>query len=501
MNLKLDLKISDFAKENMGDNVIEEPVSPPACKADEGPPLIFSQSIEDIAREVVDENRRFKSAEKTSVCETQIPKVVELIERNPFTPLIPATVCDISEDPSIPNKSKQSPTLHMSGGMVSTDMTLNISSVPTSVITNNTSTSVTVKGDQGIDNILQYFRSQNQTMATDNTQGILPLDLSVRNVVEGSSSLPKSLDTGICNLGIRKRKRDENPLNENGNLLYDGKRQMVALQNKAATLRFEEKKPEHKAKVEKVKERDTEIIMQKNQELDNNREKNKKENEKKKVLPEKAQCDKLKNGNDFACRLVLPKKREEKAKIVFPNGLHVEIDRSMFHTLEQQILGKRQKISTKTASQNRNASKRQKKIQRSDKKKQAPLANPGKLKTDLKKSPKFVPHIEKYDTKPKDMPLIVEEEYFTTHSTETKDQNGISESRMTPPPTPPPTSPINQPYFSPSLIRSSPPPSPKFTTPPPSNPSSPPGLHKLPSVVSKPSYYTKYENRKILKVK
>jgi len=359
------------------------------------------------------------------------------------------------------------------------------------VITNNTSTSVTMKEDQGIDNILQYFRCQNQTLATDNTQRNIPLDLSVRKVVEGSALLPESLNKGICNMGFRKRKRDENPLNENGNLLYDGKRQMVALQNTAATLRFEEKKPEHKAKVEKVKERDTEIIMQKN----------KKENEKKKVLPETAQCDKLKNGNDFACRLVLPKKKGEKAKIVFPNGLHVEIDRRMFHTLEQQILGKRQKILTKTASQNQNASKRQKKIQKSDKKKQAPLANPGTLKTDVKKCPKFVPQIEHYDTKPKDMPLIVEEEYFTTHSTETKDQNEISESRMTPPPTPPPTSLVDQPYFSQSLVRSSPPPSPKFITPPPSNPSSPPGLHKLPSVVSKPSYYTKYENRKILKVK
>merc|ERR1719481_2135168 len=331
----------------------------------------------------------------------------------------------------------QSPTLHMSGGMVSTDMTLNISSVPTSVITNNTSTSVTVKRDQGIDNILQYFRGPHQTLATDNTQRNLPLDLSVGKVVEGSSSLPKSLDTGICNLGNKKRKRDENPLNENGNLLHVGKRQIVALRNKAATLRFEEKKPEHKAKVEKVKERDTEIIMQKNQELDNNWVKNKKENEKKKVLPEKAQYDKLKNENDFACRLVLPKKKGEKAKIVFPNGLHVEIDRSIFHTLEQQVLEKRQKTSTKTASQNQNASKRQKKIQKSDKKKQAPLANPGKLKTDVKKSPKFVPHIEDYDTKPKDMPLIVEEEYFTTHRTEKKDQNEISVSRMTPPPTPP----------------------------------------------------------------
>merc|ERR1719450_1527490 len=230
--------------------------------------------------------------------------------------------------------------------MVSTDMTLNISSVPTSVITNNTSTSVTVKGDQGIDNILQYFRCQNQTLATDNTQRNLPLDLSVRKVVEGSTLLPN-------NMGFRKRKRNDIPLNENGNLLYVGKRQTVALQNKAATPSFEEKKPERKAKVEKVKEHDTEITMQRNHELDDNPVENKMENEK--------------------------------------------------------------------------ASKRQKKIQKSDKKKQAPLANPGKLKTDVKNCPKYVPHIEDYDTKPKDMPLIVEDDYFTTNSAETKDQNEITE--------------------------------------------------------------------------
>eukprot|EP00092_Neocalanus_flemingeri_P104852 GFUD01134342.1.p1 GENE.GFUD01134342.1~~GFUD01134342.1.p1 ORF type:complete len:169 (+),score=50.28 GFUD01134342.1:73-507(+) len=36
-------------------------------------------------------------------------------------------------------------------------------------------------------------------------------------------------------------------------------------------------------------------------------------------------------------------------------------------------------------------------------------------------------------------------------------------------------------------------------TPPPSS-TSPLGLHKLPSIVSKPSYYAKYENRKVFKV-
>jgi len=37
---------------------IEEPVSPPSCHPDEGPPLLFSQSIEDLAAVIVKENRQ-----------------------------------------------------------------------------------------------------------------------------------------------------------------------------------------------------------------------------------------------------------------------------------------------------------------------------------------------------------------------------------------------------------------------------------------------------------
>jgi hypothetical protein len=128
MNLKLDLKINEFAKEKFQDNMIEEPVSPPACEAEEGPPLIFSQSIEEIAREVVNENRIFNKVDINIDSSSNIPKVVELIERSPFPSLIPATVSDISED-STSYPSKQPSTLHMSGGMVSTDMTLHMSSV------------------------------------------------------------------------------------------------------------------------------------------------------------------------------------------------------------------------------------------------------------------------------------------------------------------------------------------------------------------------------------
>merc|ERR1712038_416173 len=37
---------------------LEEPVSPPSCHPDEGPPLLFSQSIEDLAAVIVKEKRQ-----------------------------------------------------------------------------------------------------------------------------------------------------------------------------------------------------------------------------------------------------------------------------------------------------------------------------------------------------------------------------------------------------------------------------------------------------------
>merc|ERR1711976_159424 len=43
------------------------------------------------------------------------------------------------------------------------------------------------------------------------------------------------------------------------------------------------------------------------------------------------------NGNDIDCKLVLPKRKEVKAKIVFNNGMFVEIDRKLFNCLEQKL--------------------------------------------------------------------------------------------------------------------------------------------------------------------
>jgi len=477
MHLKLDLKINDFAREKIEDNVIEEPVSPPACKADEGPPLIFSQSIEDIAREVVDENRMLKKKAKTNAIEfDNIPKVVELKERNPLTPLIPATVCDISEETLLLARiSQQPPTLHMSGGMVSTDMTPNISSVPTSVITNNTNT---VMEDQGLDNILQYFRCEPHTDKDDDHRNI-PLDLSLGKVTERSKLLPKTVETRVCQIESRKRKRDENSYK---------KPVMIQTEVQGSNFRMEESNFEHESKVRKVKEGD--IVKQNSF--------------------QNLQLDELRKDNNFECRLLLPKKREQNAKIVFPNGLHVEIGRSLFTNLEQQIFEKRHNIQEELPIKEKKDSKRRGRAPKKDRKNQDNVPKPIGIQLDLSESPNSIPNIGLCDIKPKDMPMIIIDE----DQTDMNGTNKVRESSMTPPPTPPPFTitkictpkpkHLSTADYAPNSVSppQTPPPSRhSLSTPPPSNPSSPPGLHKLPSIVSKPSYYAKCENRKMMKLK
>merc|ERR1719273_2482939 len=44
--------------DEIDDVELEEPVSPPACHPSEGPPLLFSQSIEDLAAVIVKEKRQ-----------------------------------------------------------------------------------------------------------------------------------------------------------------------------------------------------------------------------------------------------------------------------------------------------------------------------------------------------------------------------------------------------------------------------------------------------------
>lgn len=84
---------------------LEEPVSPPSCHPNEGPPLLFSHCIEDLAAVIVNEKRQEEEEE-----------VEEKPAKLSVPALIPLTVSEFAERPG------QAPAsvLHMSGGGVYT---------------------------------------------------------------------------------------------------------------------------------------------------------------------------------------------------------------------------------------------------------------------------------------------------------------------------------------------------------------------------------------------
>merc|ERR1712232_372255 len=91
--------------DQMEDVELEEPVSPPACDPSEGPPLLFSQSIEELAAVIVKEKREAED-------EVVVPQPVGASKAVPA--LIPLTVSEFGERPSVNSA------LHMSGGGVYT---------------------------------------------------------------------------------------------------------------------------------------------------------------------------------------------------------------------------------------------------------------------------------------------------------------------------------------------------------------------------------------------
>merc|ERR1712013_216602 len=201
--------------------------------------------------------------------------------------------------------------------------------------------------------------------------------------------------------------------------------------------------------------------------------------------------DELGKGNDFECKLLLPKRRGQNAKIVFPNGSHVEIERSLFTGIEHRISEKKHRSKEKFPLKDKEKSKRKGTAQKRDAKDQDSLSKQVGIQLDLIDSPNS---------------------NLNKGLSDIKGSNQVCESSMTPPPTPPPFSNINacnlksrdfstENYSTNSVSPPQTPPRQTLSTPPPSNPSSPTGLHELPSIVSKPCYYTKCESRKIMKLK
>merc|ERR1712079_114110 len=116
---------------------LEEPVSPPACDPSEGPPLLFSQSIEDLAAVIVKENRPEKAAEIVPPCVNKRRVMGGTSKTVPA--LIPLTVSEFAERPSINSPS----TPHMSGGGVYTTDCYYKKNGPTLIASSTSSISTT----------------------------------------------------------------------------------------------------------------------------------------------------------------------------------------------------------------------------------------------------------------------------------------------------------------------------------------------------------------------
>merc|ERR1719317_1649919 len=74
--------------------------------------------------------------------------------------------------------------------------------------------------------------------------------------------------------------------------------------------------------------------------------------------------------NCLDCKLILPRRKTEKAKIVFTNGMAVDIDRKVFNSLEQNILGKNPGSQTSSKKKVERA-----KVEKNDKKRKRESSN------------------------------------------------------------------------------------------------------------------------------
>merc|ERR1719347_1612107 len=234
--------------------------------------------------------------------------------------------------------------------------------------------------------------------------------------------------------------------------------------------------------------------------------------------------------NCLDCKLILPRRKTEKAKIVFTNGMVVDIDRKVFNSLEQNILGKNpgSQTSSKKKVERAKVEKNDKKRKRESSNKKTKKENENDVQISAmnkqvlfnQQNRKEVPDVQ--DDTPKHMPMIVtssneDEEHSKNENIRKTEQwilpsNPTRSTSFTLIPSSVPLT-IQTPFASLTQISSNQSPkylgipspalapTPPTETPPPSPPSpsypaSPTGLHKLPSIVSRPSYY--HKNHQIL---
>merc|ERR1711878_101709 len=345
VSIKVD--VESRAEEQPGDCddiELEEPVSPPACDPSEGPPLLFSQSIEDLAAVIVKENRPENVAEVVPQCVTKRRVMGATSKTVPA--LIPLTVSEFAERPSVNSPS----TLHMSGGGVyTTDCyykkngpTLIASSTSSISTTSTTSTpsisSTTSNGSRQPSPKLSVIKKLPVSMAA-------PVPTKKRTVFKGKTALAEDKEKEENILGQFYKKSSLISEAQMTIKLSDGLEITPIITVPTLGPTEQTKKRSHESTDndhnQASKRARNDLVIEKIP---------RKNTEKEQTEQSNLQT----NDQSLDCKLVISK-LDKKVKLVFDNGIEVPISRTILkHSLPSKpATSQRNRIRRKTAERRR----------------------------------------------------------------------------------------------------------------------------------------------------
>jgi len=456
------------------DYMDEEPVSPPPCPPDEAPQLLMSQTIEELATQVVEETRSqsgtaspvvpqdFKITKEKSINlllqdvkikikdeDESLPKTINLSSSPvpaPGPSMIPLTVTEILDNDGLSGSGTS--TLHMSGGGVyTTDSFLDASrgvppsskscelsrprSVITSVIT-RTPSKKNIDSSKNLENLIKMYSAATKSKSTIE-KPIAAVAPKVCRIPQATIKLSDSLEiTPIITRQISHSHMDSSGTHDQSQQSFQ-----VNLNPKPSIV-GNIKKRKRESSPAPLLQSSNELVIEK--------------------IPRKAETISGTSHEDhdetYNCKLFFSKDNKKKVKLDFGNGIELMLNKSLFKGLN--LTGSAAK--DKKSSLKRKPLKSRKIIHVSGTDVGLPQNYPeekGNIKIE-EESPKFDISTDIDVPKKEEEPASIE-----TVSDKQEDENNAVEN-------------ISK---IPTDIGSI-------------------GLHKLPSIISKPSFYNSLNSRK-----
>merc|ERR1712079_599579 len=459
----------------------EEPVSPPPCPVDEAPQLLMSQTIEELAMQVVEETRSNSRSSSPVLPRPQDTKSIMNKSVNARLKDVKITIKEEEEDDSIPKTIFLSPvpaagpslipltvteildndghsgsgpsTLHMSGGGVyTTDSFLDASrgvpsssknsepsrprSVITSVIT-RTPPNKTLDSNKTLENLIKMYTAATKSKPTKEkpTSG----GTTVCRIPQATIKLSDSLE--ITPIVTRKI----SPLSVDLSVTHSKSLKSVQdnLIPKASKLGNNKKRKRESSP--QLLNSSSELVIEK--------------------IPRKAETISGRSHDEdhdqtYNCKLLISKTNPKKVKLDFGNGIELMLNKSLFKGLNLTGVDQKQKSSLK-----RKPLKSRKQIS---------VTNEGLLQVKSDKKKSINVDREKTQiviTTDVDVPKIEEKDVKNNSNNETVTDLHEDENN--------PVGKISKIPTDIEAVESI-------------------GLHKLPSIISKPSFYSSLSSRKKL---